>query len=235
MRYVALICARGGSKGVPGKNIRQLGGMPLIGWAIQAAKQVKKISRVIVSTDSEEIAKVAKECGAEVPFIRPADLGRDDSPEWLVWRHALRYLAEHDQEQLDGLVVVPATAPLRKSQDIENCLDEYEKGEVDVVVTYSDAHRSPYFNMVVNDQEGYCSLAVSPKKNISRRQDAPVVYDMSTVAYVARPQFVNEYNALFEGRVRGVYVPPERALDIDTPLDFRIAECLVVNCPEEVL
>lgn len=235
MRYIALICARGGSKGVPGKNIRSLGGRPLIGWAIHAAKQVKRISRVIVSTDSEEIARVAKECGAEVPFLRPADLARDDSPEWLVWRHALKHLAEHDQDQPDGLVVVPATAPLRQAEDIENCLDEYEKGEVDVVVTYSDAHRSPYFNMVVNDQEGYCSLVIPPKTKISRRQDAPVVFDMSTVAYVARPQFVNEYNVLFEGRVRGVYVPSERALDIDTPLDFRVAECLIADDPKEVV
>jgi N-acylneuraminate cytidylyltransferase len=201
--------------------------VPLIGWSIQSARQVERISRVVVSTDSEEIAQVAKECGAEVPFIRPADLAQDDSPEWMVWRHALEYLTEHDGDKPHGLVVVPATAPLREATDIENCLDEFEKGEVDVVITYSDAHRSPYFNMVVNDQEGYCSLAVSPERKISRRQDATVVYDMSTVAYVARPAFVNEHDSIFDGRVRGVYVPPERALDIDTPLDFRIAECLV--------
>ncbi len=235
MNYVALICARGGSKGVPGKNIRPLGGLPLIGWAIRTAKQVKRIPRVIVSTDSEEIAAVAKECGAEVPFLRPEDMARDNSPEWQVWRHALTYLEEHDQEQVDGLVVVPATAPLRNSQDIDNCLDEYEKGDVDVVITISDAHRSPYFNMVVNDEAGYCSLASSPEGVITRRQDAPIVYDMSTVAYVAQPQFVHEHNGLFEGRVRGVYVPPERALDIDTQLDFRVAECLVSNDPEEVV
>ncbi|MCP3672117.1 MAG: acylneuraminate cytidylyltransferase family protein [Gammaproteobacteria bacterium] len=229
MRYVALICARGGSKGVPGKNIRLLGGKPLIGWAIEAAKQVRRISRVIVSTDSDKIANVALEYGAEVPFIRPANLAADDSPEWLVWRHALNYLTEHDQEQLDGLVAIPSTAPLRDLQDIENCLDEYEKGEVDVVVTYSDAYSNPYFNMVVSDSEGYCSLAVPQKNIFSRRQDAPVVYDLTSVAYVARPQFVNENNAIFEGRVRGVNVPAKRALDIDTPLDFRIAECLICD------
>jgi N-acylneuraminate cytidylyltransferase len=227
VRYVALICARGGSKGVPGKNIKPLGGLPLIGWAIKTAKQVEQIERVIVSTDSEVIAKVAKDCGAEVPFIRPADLARDNSPEWMVWRHALEYLAEHGDGQPHGLVVVPTTAPLREAVDIENCLNEFEKGGVDVVITYSDAHRSPYFNMVVNNQDGYCTLAVSPERKISRRQDAPVVYDMSTVAYVARPAFVKEHDSIFDGRVKGVYVPPERSLDIDTPLDFRIAECLV--------
>ncbi len=235
MSYVALICARGGSKGVPGKNIRPLGGVPLIGWAIQVAQRVERISRVIVSTDSEDIAQVAIEYGAEVPFMRPAGLARDDSPEWLVWRHALAYLEGQEKVRLDGLVVVPATAPLRDVQDIDNCLDVYEKGDVDVVITISDAHRSPYFNMVVDDGDGYCSLAASPDVAVTRRQDAPVVHDMSTVAYVVRPQFVHDCNGLFDGLVRGVYVPPERALDIDTSLDFRIAECLIADCPKEAV
>jgi N-acylneuraminate cytidylyltransferase len=229
MSYIALICARGGSKGLPGKNIRPLGGVPLIGWAIRAAQQVERISRVIVSTDSEEISQVAKEYGAEVPFMRPAELARDDSPEWLVWRHAVTYLEEQDEGCHDGLVVIPATAPLRAVNDIENCLDEYEKGDVDVVITISDAHRNPYFNMVVSDRDGYCSLAASPERAITRRQDAPVVHDMSTVAYVVRPQFLHDHDRMFGGLIRGVYVPPERALDIDTPLDFRIAECLIAD------
>jgi N-acylneuraminate cytidylyltransferase len=235
MSYIALICARGGSKGVVGKNIRPLGGVPLIGWAIRSAQGVERISRVIVSTDSEEIAQVATEYGAEVPFMRPAELARDDSPEWLVWRHALAYLEDQGEDGLEGLVVVPATAPLRDVQDIESCLDEYEKGGVDVVITISDAHRSPYFNMVVNNKEGYCSLAVPQDEAITRRQDAPVVHDMSTVAYVVRPQFVHDNSGLFDGLVRGVYVPPERALDIDTLLDFRIAECLIADRSKEVV
>ena len=143
MKYVALICARGGSKGVPGKNIRMLAGKPLIGWAIQVAKQVNQISRVIVSTDSEEIARIAKEQGAEVPFIRPSVLAEDNSPEWLVWRHALDYLADDGREDLGGLVVIPPTSPLRSSQDIEKCINEYEGKEVDVVITVSEAHRNP--------------------------------------------------------------------------------------------
>ncbi len=227
MSYIALICARGGSKGVAGKNIRPLGGVPLIGWAIRVAKQIERVSRVIVSTDSDEIAQVAKEYGAEVPFIRPEELARDDSPEWLVWRHALAYLEEQGEGGQEGLVVVPATAPLREVQDIDSCLDEYEKGNVDVVITMSDAHRSPYFNMVVSDRDGYCSLVLPPEETVVRRQDVPVVYNMSTVAYVVNPRFVHGHDALFEGRVKSVYVPPERALDIDTLLDFRIAECLI--------
>jgi len=233
LRYIALICARGGSKGLPGKNIRPLGGVPLIGWSIKRAKQVNKISRVIVSTDSEEIAQIARDHGAEVPFIRPKELAKDDSPEWLVWRHALDYLKDKKNE-IDGLVVIPTTAPLRTDQDINNCIDDFEKGGVDIVVTVSDAHRSPYFNMITVDGSGYSSLVIPQQEKAFRRQDVPNVFDMTTVAYVVKPQFVYEYDSLFDGRVRSVYVPPERALDIDTPLDFDIAEYLFSKNRENI-
>lgn len=227
MRVVALICARGGSKGLPGKNIRFLAGRPLIAWAISQAKAVKRVQRVIVSTDSEDIAEVARQAGAEVPFLRPAQLAQDNSPEWLVWRHALDFVKGDAGTYPEGLLVVPATAPLRAVTDLEQCLDEYEKGGVDVVVTVTDAHRSPYFNMVQVRKDGTVGLVIPPMSAIVRRQDVPVVYDLTTVAYVARPEFVMTQNGIFEGRVRSVHVPLERAIDIDTALDFKIAECLM--------
>lgn len=227
MRVVALICARGGSKGLPGKNIRFLAGRPLIAWAISQAKAVKRVERVIVSTDSEDIAEVARQAGAEVPFLRPAQLAQDNSPEWLVWRHALDFVKGDAGTYPEGLLVVPATAPLRAVTDLEQCLDEYEKGGVDVVVTVTDAHRSPYFNMVQVRKDGTVGLVIPPRSAIVRRQDVPVVYDLTTVAYVARPEFVMTQNGIFEGRVRSVHVPLERAIDIDTALDFKIAECLM--------
>ncbi len=227
MRVVALICARGGSKGLPGKNIRFLAGRPLIAWAISQAKAVNRVQRVIVSTDSEDIAEVARQAGAEVPFLRPAQLAQDNSPEWLVWRHALDFVKGDAGTYPEGLLVVPATAPLRAVTDLEQCLDEYEKGGVDVVVTVTDAHRSPYFNMVQVRKDGTVGLVIPPRSAIVRRQDVPVVYDLTTVAYVARPEFVMTQNGIFEGRVRSVHVPLERAIDIDTALDFKIAECLM--------
>lgn len=227
MTTVAFIFARGGSKGLPGKNIRPLGGKPLIAWSIEHALAVKRIGRVIVSTDSEEIATVSREYGAEAPFIRPAELARDDSPEWLAWRHALNYLLDADGSLPEVMVSVPATAPLRLPLDIENCLKEFEKGDADVVITVTDAHRSPYFNMVKSNADGTVGLVIPPLSGIARRQDAPTVFDMATVAYVARPEFVMTHNATFEGRVRAVHVPAERSIDIDTLLDFRIAECLL--------
>jgi N-acylneuraminate cytidylyltransferase len=227
MNAIAFIFARGGSKGLPGKNTRLFGGKPLIAWAIEHALAVRRIKRVIISTDSIEIADVARIHGAEVPFIRPPELAGDNSPEWLAWRHALTYLKHSDGMLPDVMVSVPTTAPLRLPKDIENCLDEYEKGDADMIITVTDAHRSPYFNMVKIHADGTVGLVIPPEVFLARRQDAPEVFDMTTVAYVARPEFVIERNSVFEGRVRHVHVPWERSLDIDTLLDFQIAECLL--------
>lgn len=227
MKAVAFIFARGGSKGLPGKNIYPLCGKPLIAWSIEHALAVKRIVRIIVSTDSKEITAVARSYGAEVPFIRPAELARDHSPEWLAWRHALDYLRETTGVLPDVMVSVPTTAPLRLAVDIENCLDEYEKGDVDMVITVTAAHRSPYFNMVKTNADGTVGLVNPPQLAIACRQDVPVVYDMTTVCYVANPEFVLTHNAPFEGRVKAVQVPIERAIDIDTLLDLQVAESLL--------
>lgn len=227
MNVVSFIFARGGSKGLPGKNIRLFGGKPLIAWSIEHALAVSRINRVIVSTDSEEIAAVARHHGAEVPFIRPAELARDDSPEWLAWRHALNYLKETEGTMPEMMVSVPTTAPLRLPIDIENCLDEYSKGSVDIIVTITDPHRSPYFNMVKRNANGSVGLVIPPLTSLTRRQDAPPVFDMTTVAYVMRSEFVMECNGAFEGRVRAVHVPVERAIDIDSLIDFQLAEVLL--------
>jgi N-acylneuraminate cytidylyltransferase len=227
MNAVGFIFARGGSKGLPGKNIRPLVGKPLIAWAIEQANAVKRIRRVIVSTDSAEIATVARKYGAEVPFLRPAELARDDSPEWLAWRHALTYLKDTEGALPEAMVSIPTTAPLRLPVDIENCLDEYAKGGADMVITITNAHRNPYFNMVRDNADGTVALVTPSASKVSRRQDAPVVYDMATLAYVVNPVFVFSHQSTFAGRVRGVHVPVERAIDIDTPLDFEIAEALM--------
>jgi N-acylneuraminate cytidylyltransferase len=127
------------------------------------------------------------------------------------------------------MVSVPATAPLRQPIDIENCLDEYAKGDADVVITVSEAHRSPYFNMVRENADGSVGLVIPSTSAIARRQDVPVVYDMATVAYVVRPEFVLSSDAIFKGRVRAVQVPRERSIDIDTLFDFQIAEHLLTH------
>jgi N-acylneuraminate cytidylyltransferase len=227
MNYIALICARGGSKGLPGKNVKLLNGIPLIGWSIKIAKEIDRVSRIIVSTDSEEIANIALEYGAEVPFMRPKKLALDDSPEWLVWRHAVDYLESNKGEKIDGLVVLPVTAPLRSINDVDSCINLYEEGGADSIITVSEANRSPYFNMIKTDSQGYASLVIQSEKKITRRQDVPPVFDLTTVAYVVNANFVKKFDNIFEGKVKSIIVPPERAIDIDNILDFKIAECLL--------
>lgn len=226
MNFVAFIFARGGSKGLPGKNVKCLAGKPLLAWSIDHAKSVKRIARVIVSTDSEEIAAVAKEFGAEVPFLRPAELAGDHSSEWLAWQHGLRYLQENDGKLPDAMVSLPATAPLRISDDVERCLDVFSEGGTDMVITVTAAHRNPWFNMVKERGDGLVEL-VNGGWGVVRRQDAPQVFDIATVAYVASPQFVLSQKSMFAGRVKAVQVPPERAIDIDTAFDFELAEYLM--------
>jgi len=227
MNFVALICVRSGSKGLPGKNIRPLAGQPLLSRAVSQCLSLARVSRTIISTDCEEIAAVAREAGAEVPFMRPSELAQDDSPEWLVWRHALSYLLEDTGTFPDALLVVPVTAPLRSIHDLNRCLDEYEKDQSDVVITVTEGHRNPYFNMVMVNDLGETNLVIPGESRVFRRQDAPTVFDMTTVAFISRPQFVMDKEGIREGRVSKVHIPVERALDIDTDFDFKIAECLM--------
>jgi N-acylneuraminate cytidylyltransferase len=224
---VAFIFARGGSKGLPNKNIKPLLGKPLIGWSIEHAKNCAQIDRVIVSTDSKAIADVALKFGAEVPFMRPAELATDDSSEWLSWQHALNYLKKTEGCLPKIMLSIPTTAPLRSSVDIANALKEYKTTQCDVLVSITDSHRNPYFNMVKINQTGTLERVVDPNITLVRRQDAPVVYDMTTVVYVSSPDFVLKNNSIFDGTISGILIPPERAIDIDTELDFRIAEFLL--------
>ncbi|MFM8312738.1 MAG: cytidylyltransferase domain-containing protein, partial [Deltaproteobacteria bacterium] len=223
MSTVAFVFARGGSKGLPGKNISDFGGKPLIAWSIECALSVKGIDQVIVSTDSEEIAEISQKYGAEVPFMRPPELATDESPEWLSWRHALDYMRHSSGSLPEVMVSLPATSPLRVVSDVESCLDEFSKGACDVVVTVTEAHRNPYFNMVKEKSDGTVALVIEDFQ-VSRRQDAPIISDLATVCYVANPGFVLSHNSIFEGRVKAVNVPKERAIDIDSLLDFEIAE-----------
>jgi len=223
---VAFIFARGGSKGLPGKNLLPFVGKPLLAWAIEQAKAVSRIRRVIVSTDAKEIADTAVKYGAEVPFLRPAELATDDAPEWLAWRHALTWLEKEEGKIPEAMVSVPPTSPLRSPKDIEACLDEFGKGDVDAVITVTEANRNPWFNMVTINNHGNAQIAAQLGKSLVRRQDAPEVFDMTTVAYVVCPLFLMRQSNIFSGRVRAVKIPRERAVDIDTILDFQFAEFL---------
>jgi N-acylneuraminate cytidylyltransferase len=223
----AFIFARGGSKGVPRKNVRLLGGKPLIAHTIDLARSMREISKVIVSTDDKEIAEVSLAHGAEVPFLRPPELSGDNAPEWKAWQHAVKHVRDVMNESYDCFLSLPATSPLRSQQDVADCLHKFYEGTADMVIGVTPSNRSPYFNMVKLDGEGRASLVIQPTSSVSRRQDAPPVFDITTVAYAASPDFVLTRTGIFEGTLKTVCIPPERAVDIDTPFDLEMAEFLL--------
>ena len=226
MTDVAITFARGGSKGLPGKNLRDFNGIPLIAHAINQAKAANVFDRIFVSTDCCEIARVSEQYGAEVPFIRPPEYSGDRSPEWLAWRHAINFLTDELGLQLNSVTSIPATSPLRAVVDIVKVVDYFHNSKFDMIMAIAESHRNPWFNMVSQDESGEIRLVTQPKSAIHRRQDAPMVYDLTTVCNIFKPQLIVNSNSHFEGKIGGVLVPKIRALDIDDELDFLLAETI---------
>ena len=225
MTCYAFIFARGGSKGLPGKNVKPLLGKPLIAYSIDMALAIDAIDQVIVSTDDSEIAAVAREYGAQVPFIRPGELAADDSPEWLAWRHGVQWV-EREWGKFDTFLSLPATSPCRSGDDVTRCLEAL-KPEVDIVVTATESQHNPYFNMIKKtEQDGFVKFNDSVT-NIVRRQDVPAAYNMATVAYACRPGFILTNDDLWQGRMEAVIIDPINAIDIDTEFDFLMAELIL--------
>jgi N-acylneuraminate cytidylyltransferase len=225
MKNFAFIFARGGSKGLPGKNIKPLAGKPLIQYSIEIAKKCPSIDEVFVSTDDTAIADVAREAGAII-IERPADLASDTSPEWLSWRHGIRWVESH-YGKFKYFVSLPATSPLRNVSDVEGAIAKLESNVADICISVTPASRSPYFNMVKVLDDETCELVIKPEGALTRRQDAPDVFDITTVVYVASPTFIQNNDSLFSGKVTSVIVPKDRAVDIDDIYDFLLAEAIV--------
>ena len=221
-----VVFARGGSKGIPHKNLALLGGKTLLRRSIEQGLAAG-FSTVFVSTDSQEIAEEARRAGGSVPFLRPSELASDESPEWHSWQHFTSFLSEEYPGKFTHLFVLPTTAPLRAREDLDGVLSLINSGAWDVVVTMTPARRHPRFNMVRQAQEAQVSLYDASSSAVSRRQDVESVYDLTTVAYGAAIDFVVGAKNMWEGRTAGVVVPHERAVDIDTPLDLEFAEFLI--------
>lgn len=225
MTCIAFIFARGGSKGLPGKNIKPLCGKPLLQYAIEVAQQVPQISRVYVSTDCDAIAQCAKSANAEV-IKRPSELASDTAPEWAAWQHAI----SHVQQQFGGFttfVSLPATSPLRIVEDVSNAIEQLYQAKADICLAVTAANRNPYFNMVTRHNDGEVNLVSSLPNGVHRRQDAPAVFDITTVVYAARPEFILQQTRLFDGIVTSIEVPKHRAVDIDDIYDFMLAEAIL--------
>lgn len=229
---LGFVFARGGSKGIPNKNLRSLGGKPLIAHAIEAALECQCLDRVIVSTDSPEIATVSRMYGAEVPFMRPAELATDTVMERLAWRHAIEQMEELEGNRIDIFVSVPPTCPLRSPDDIDRAVEALLAGDGDIVLSATESKCNPYFNMITIGPQGAAELASKPDDRITRRQDAPTVYELTAVAYAARRDSIFDYDSIFDSDARAIEVPEERAVDIDTNFDLKLAEFLYAQRSE---
>lgn len=226
MNILGLIPARGGSKGIPRKNIVPLAGKPLLAWTCEAALASRALSRVVLSTDNEEIAAVGRACGVEVPFRRPAELARDDTPSVEVALHAIRWLMEREGWQANVLVLLQPTSPLRLTEHIDEAIDLLLRSGADTVVSVVKVpHRySPYSIMCLVD--GYLQdfwQAPLPFDRY-RRQEIPVLYARNGPAVLAtRVQVVMERAGFYGQRVVPYVMRSEDSLDIDTPLDLELA------------
>ena len=230
MTVFGAVFARGGSKGVPGKNLREVGGKSLLRIAVELGIASPEIERVLVSTDDLKIAAEARESKAEVPFFRPSNFSQDSSPEWLAWQHLTNYLLDLGASESDTLVSLPTTAPLRQLDDVHNAIELFRESDFDLVLGVAASQGSPWFNMVTRDPKNQVAL-ISPSATDApyRRQDAKPAFTITTAVYVTSLGFVRNNSAMFSGRVGSVLVPQERALDIDTELDLEVAEYLMAR------
>jgi CMP-N-acetylneuraminic acid synthetase len=229
MNITCVIGARGGSQGVPGKNIRPLLGKPLIAWSIEQALTCPRIRRVVVSTDSPAIAEVARAHGAEVPFMRPAELATSAAGKWEVWQHALQACdAHYAGEPVDLFVDLDCTSPLREVDDIARAIKQFERSPgVDAVFSVCEARKNPYFNMLEAEEDGRLRICKALPKPLVRRQDAPQVLEHVASVYVLSPAYLRRGTGLLSGRTQGYLMAPERSLDIDCEFDFELVEYLM--------
>lgn len=222
-RIVATINARGGSKGVPGKNIRDLGGLPLIAWTIREARRSAMIDRVIVSSDDEGILAVARSHGADTPFIRPAELARDDTPGVDPVLHVVEALKP---DVYDYIVLLQPTSPLRTVQDIDGCIIACLDAALPCLISVTEADKSPYF-MFTMAPDGLMSPVIAQERFHTRRQDLPRVVAPNGAVYVADCAWLARTRSYLTPETRGYEMPRERSQDIDGLLDFDICELLL--------
>jgi CMP-N,N'-diacetyllegionaminic acid synthase len=221
MRILAIIPARGGSKGIPRKNIKPLAGKPLIGWTIDIAKRVKSIDRIVVSTEDAEIASIATKLGADVPFLRPVELSTDDTPSIAPVLHALEILQDYE-----WVMLLQPTSPLRSLEDIENLLAFCEERGAPAAVSVCEVSQHPSW-MYRRDTMGYLQPLVTNDPKIYNRQSLPPAYMLNGSIYLARTDWLRERCEFIGPDTLGYVMPPERSVDIDTTIDWLWSEFLI--------
>jgi CMP-N,N'-diacetyllegionaminic acid synthase len=227
-RILAVITARGGSKRVPGKNIRPIAGKPLLAWTIDAALACRdSLYAVILSTDDEEIASLGQQCGADVPFIRPANLASDAAGSLGVVQHATRFIESRDGVQMDWILLLQPTSPLRVAADIRGALDLADESHCDSVIAVTESPIHPVYIKKIN-ADGLLGPFVFDEPEGLRRQDVtPPAFIRNGALYLTQRNVLMERNSIYGKRIRPYVMPAERSVDIDSPLDFRFAELLL--------
>jgi CMP-N,N'-diacetyllegionaminic acid synthase len=223
-KILGIIPARGGSKGIPKKNIRLFAGKPLIVWTIEQALQCRVLNKIIVSTDDDDIAKISKDAGAEVPFLRPKDLAHDDTPDFPVYDHTLKWLSENQNYQPDIVVWLRPTAPLRITDDIESAVQLFMKTNADCVRSVCLAEHHPYWMKRMNATQLLPFMDNIDEKKYYRRQLLPPVYRLNGAVEVIRCESVRKSCSMYGGEMGGYVMPDDRSIDLDTELDFIFAE-----------
>ena len=226
-RVLGVITARGGSKGVPRKNIRTVHGKPLLAWTAEAALSARRLSRVILTTDDEEIAETGRQYGLEVPFLRPAELAADDTPTLPVLQHAVAAL-EAAGARFDAVCLLQPTNPLRTAGVIDGCIDLLDMSGADAVVTLLPvpAEHNPHW-VYFRDECGNLRLATGEAAPIPRRQLLPPAFHREGSVYVTRRDVLMTGNSLYGARLAGYQMDPADTVNIDTPADLERAERLL--------
>lgn len=229
-KILAVIPARGGSKGVKRKNIRELNGRPLIAWTIEQAKKSKYIDRVVVSTEDEEIAKISKEYGAEVPFLRPEELAKDHTSGIDPVIHCIEWLEKNQKYHADYVVLLQCTSPKRKAEQIDEAIEKMlsQQGRADSIISVCRAEHSPYWMQKVNDSGLLEDFIRHDRVSYARRQDLPEVFRLNGAIYIAKTKSLLENRDFQTNRTLPYIMDEFSSLDIDNELDFRIAE-LIMN------
>ncbi len=224
MKRICTICARGGSKGVKGKNIRPLLGKPLIAYSIEQARRSGLFEVIAVSSDSDLILATAKEFGADYLIKRPDELATDQAAKLPVIKHCVAEVERQTGCSFVVIVDLDATSPLRSVEDIQNAVALLEESGAGNVLTAMPARRSPYFNLVELNENDVVELSKPLKTPIVRRQDAPRCYDMNASIYAWKHQVLFHSNSIFNADTRLYVMPEERSIDIDSELDFKFVE-----------
>lgn len=222
---IAIIPARGGSKGLPRKNIKMLAGRPLIIYTIEAALKSKYINQVIVSTEDREIEEVLRECGTKV-IKRPEKLAQDNSPTIDTIIHVLELL-EIQNNNFDNVVLLQPTSPLRNADDINNAIELFLKSKAKSLVSVCETTHSPYWYSEIED--GYLKPIFEEKYQNMRRQELPKTYLPNGAIYISTSENLKKYKSFYGPETIPYIMPIKRSIDIDTEIDFITAEILIRN------